>query len=176
MHGGQSVGYKQGADARVVAAWEALGGLGSSDVVVGIIDDGFDLSHPDLASKVVNPWDFGRNSSDVHPRPILNSPSDGDWHGTSCAGVAVGNVGGGQIIGAAPNAKLMPMRMNDSLSPELVARWFDYMREKGAWVVSCSWSAEPRSMRCPTVSPTRFPAASTKDGTARGASCVRCRQ
>ena len=142
-HGGQSVGYKQGADARVVAAWEALGGMGSSDVVVGIIDDGFDLSHPDLAGKVVNPWDFGSNSSDVHPRPILNSPSDGDWHGTSCAGVAVGNVGGGQIIGAAPNAKLMPVRMNDSLSPELVARWFDYMREKGAWVVSCSWSAEP---------------------------------
>jgi hypothetical protein len=33
-----------------------LDGLGSSDLVVGIIDDGFDLSHPDLADKAVFPW------------------------------------------------------------------------------------------------------------------------
>jgi Subtilase family len=36
----------------------------------------------------------------------------------------------------------MPARMNPILSPELVAQWFDYMTEKGAWVVSCSWGAE----------------------------------
>jgi len=142
MHGGQSVGFKQGADARVVAAWKALDGLGSSDVVVGIIDDGFDLNHPDLADKAVVPWDFERNSSDVHPEPNPTSPSQGNWHGTCCAGVAVGKVGGGQIVGAAPNARLLPVRMNDSLSPVLVAKWFDYMTDSGAWVVSCSWGAE----------------------------------
>jgi subtilisin family serine protease len=141
-HEGQTLGFKEGADARVVAAWKALGDLGSSDVVVGVIDDGFDLSHPDLAGKPVNPWDFRRNSNDVRPEPNLGSPGAGNWHGTSCAGVAVGKVGGGQIIGAAPNARLMPVRMNDSLSPELVAQWFDYMTNNGAWVVSCSWAAE----------------------------------
>ena len=49
---------------------------------------------------------------------------------------------GGEIVGAAPNARLMPVRMTDHLSPLQVERWFDYVTAKGAWVVSCSWSAE----------------------------------
>jgi subtilisin family serine protease len=142
-HNGESLGYTAGADARVVAAWNKLKNLGSTDVVVGIIDDGFDLSHPDLADKAVHAWDFERGSSDVRPEPSPTSPDLGNWHGTACAGVAVGKAKGGQIIGAAPNAKLLPVRMNDSLSPELVAKWFDHMTDKGAWVVSCSWAAEP---------------------------------
>jgi subtilisin family serine protease len=141
-HGGQSLGFKQGADARVVAAWKVLDGLGSTDIVVGIIDDGFDLSHPDLSGKAIHPWDFTRNSSDVRPEPSLTSAGQGDWHGTACAGVAVGKAQGGNIVGSAPNAKLLPVRMNKSLSPVQVAKWFDHMTDHGAWVVSCSWGAE----------------------------------
>ena len=55
---GVTTGFKQGADARVVAAWTAMNNLGSPDAVIGIIDDGFDLDHPDLAGKAVKPWDF----------------------------------------------------------------------------------------------------------------------
>jgi subtilisin family serine protease len=109
--------------------------------VVGIIDDGFDLTHPDLADKAVHPWDFVRNSSDVSPGPSVEGSDDGDWHGTACAGVALGKAQGGQIIGAAPNARLMPVRMNPELSPTQVVKWFDHMTNNGAWVVSCSWSA-----------------------------------
>jgi subtilisin family serine protease len=105
----------------VIAAWKLLDGLGSDQVVVGVIDDGFDLGHPDLANKAVSPWDFERNSADVHPEPDPTSPIDGNWHGTACAAVAVGNAGGGHIVGAAPNARLMPVRMNQALSPNLVA-------------------------------------------------------
>ncbi len=138
---GQSVGLKRGADARVVAAWKTLGSLGSSDVVVGIIDDGFDLGHPDLSGKSVFPWDFERNSSDVHPEPDRTDPDRGNWHGTACAGVAVGSAQAGQILGVAPGAKLLPVRWND-LTSEQVAKWFNYMTERGAGVVSCSWGAE----------------------------------
>jgi subtilisin family serine protease len=143
-HNGVSVGFEKGADARVVAAWNKLGSLGSSDVVVGIIDDGFDLNHLDLVDKAVHPWDFARNSSDVRPEPDLANLGEGDWHGTACAGVAVGKAQGGQIIGAAPNAKLIPVRMNPDLSPIQVAKWFDHMTDNGAWVVSCSWGAEAK--------------------------------
>ena len=94
MNGAESLGFKQGADSRVVAAWKALDGLGSSDIVVGIIDDGFDLAPSGPRNKAVFPWDFDRNSADVHPEPDLTSPNGGNWHGTACAGVAVGKARG----------------------------------------------------------------------------------
>jgi subtilisin family serine protease len=133
---GSTIGLREGADARVIAAWEAMESLGSRQVVVAVIDDGFDLGHPDLAGKVIHARDFTRNSSDPSP-----SPETADWHGTACAGVAVGRPGGGDIVGAAPAATLMPIRWGPDLADSQVEAWFDYVTTRGAWVVSCSWGA-----------------------------------
>eukprot|EP00903_Cladosiphon_okamuranus_P001323 g1321.t1 len=141
---GSSAGYVAGADARVAAAWRRLGDYGSSDVIVGIIDDGFDLHHPDLAGKSVLPWDFERESPDVSPRFNPADPAAGNWHGTPCAGLAVARPRGGDAVGAAPNASLMPVRQSATLSARNIVRWFDYMTENGAWIVSCSWKARAR--------------------------------
>jgi subtilisin family serine protease len=131
---GDAAGLVAGADARVVAAWRRLGHLGAPEAVVAVIDDGFDLAHPDFQDKAVDPRDFIRGGDDV-------APEAGDWHGTACAGVALGIAKGGEIVGAAPNARLMPVRMAKELSDIEVEQWFDYVTEKGAWVVSCSWNA-----------------------------------
>ena len=100
---GDAAGLVAGADARVVAAWRRLGHLGAPEAVVAVIDDGFDLAHPDFQGKAVDPRDFIRGGEDV-------APEAGDWHGTACAGVALGMAKGGEIVGAAPNARLMPVR------------------------------------------------------------------
>ena len=141
---GSSAGYVAGADARVAAAWRRLGDYGSSDVIIGIIDDGFDLHHPDLAGKSVLPWDFERESPDVSPRFNPTDPAAGNWHGTPCAGIAVARPRGGDAVGAAPNASLMPVRQSATLSARNLVRWFDYMTDNGAWIVSCSWKARAR--------------------------------
>lgn len=135
-HGGTSLGFLSGADARVVDAWEKANTLGSPNVVVAVIDDGFDLKHPDLSGsgKIVAPKDFTRGNND--PRPAI-----GDWHGTACAGVAVGSANGSGIIGAAPNCRLIPVRMGPLLTDDQVEAWFDHARESGAWVISNSWGA-----------------------------------
>jgi Subtilase family len=135
-HRGTDVGFVRGADARVLDAWEAAGTTGRADVVVAVIDDGFDLDHPDFAmpGKVVQPWDFIRRGSD--PRP-----EEGDWHGTACAGVAVAATGGGNVVGAAPGCALMPVRWGPDLSDAQIEAWFDYVTRNGAAVVSCSWGA-----------------------------------
>lgn len=148
---GSSLGLKAGADARVVEAWKLAKTLGKREVVVAVIDDGFDLTHPDLsgAGKVVAPWDFTRSSNDPRPEfsatyPFFDPEQNrwmGDWHGTACAGVAVGNAGSGSIVGAAPYCRLMPVRWGVDLADAQVEAWFDYVRQQGAWVVSCSWSA-----------------------------------
>lgn len=148
FHRGTSMGFRAGADARVVEAWEALESLGSPNVVVAVIDDGFDLAHPDLTGewKVVAPKDFTRNSASPLPDPLQE-----DWHGTACAGVALGSANGTGIVGAAPCCRLMPVRWGRSLTSSSIEAWFDYVREQGAWVVSCSWSAQARYFALPTL-------------------------
>jgi subtilisin family serine protease len=148
-HNGTSVNFRAGADARVIAAWKALGGLGSSEAIVGIIDDGFDTEHPDLAGKIVSPRDFLRGGTDVSPEPDPISPDAGDWHGTPCAGVAVARAGGGETVGAAPNARLMPVRMQKGITPSWVEAWFDHLTDSGAWIVSCSWNARAAKFSLP---------------------------
>lgn len=140
-HRQTTVGFTKGADARVMDAWAVAKTLGSPNVVVAVIDDGFDLSHPDLTGewKLVAPKDFTRNSANPVPDPLRE-----DWHGTACAGVAVGNADGSGIAGAAPRSRLMPLRWGTSLSDREIENWFDYAREQGAWVISCSWGARAR--------------------------------
>jgi subtilisin family serine protease len=136
FHRNSRVGFTKGADARVLDAWAEAGTTGSAEVVVAVIDDGFDLAHPDFSApgKVVHPWDFTRRNSN----PV---PDQGDWHGTACAGVAVAAAGGGGVVGAAPGCTLMPVRWGLDLSDGQIEAWFDYVTRKGAWVVSCSWGA-----------------------------------
>ncbi|HEV7905826.1 MAG TPA: S8 family serine peptidase, partial [Pyrinomonadaceae bacterium] len=147
FHRGTALGFLAGSDARVMDAWERSQNLGSPNVVVAVIDDGFDLSHPDLTGgwKIVAPKDFTRNSTSPLPDPLNE-----DWHGTACAGVAVGNADGTGIAGAAPRSRLMPLRWGKDLSDGELEKWFDYAREQGAWVVSCSWKARARVFKLST--------------------------
>lgn len=142
---GNTDGLLRGADARVAAAWRETGSLGSPAVVVAVLDDGFDLDHPDLqgAGKIVAPWDFVTNTPDVSPRArLVHDQPEGDWHGTACAAVAVGNAFNGGVVGAAPACSLMPLRRGRGLADRDIERCFDYAAAHGAWVVSCSWGPE----------------------------------
>jgi subtilisin family serine protease len=115
-------------------AWDRTRGVRS--VVVAVIDDAFDLGHPDLAGedKIVAPRDF----ADRDTEPL---PGTGDWHGTACAGVAVAEENGHGTVGVAPGCALMPVRMGAYLDDRTVEDMFDWAADRGAAVISCSWSA-----------------------------------
>jgi len=132
---GNRTGLKAGADAKAEGAWAIT--MGARGVVVCVIDDGFDLDHPDLGvpGKVVAPKDFGDN--DANPRP----GSADDKHGTSCAGVAIAEANGQGVVGLAPGASFMPVRMAPWLSDDSVTAMFQHAIDQGADVISCSWSA-----------------------------------
>lgn len=139
--------FKAGADAKVVEAWEWMKGYGSDEVTVAVIDNGFDLRHPDLnaPNKIVAPWNFDGDND--QPTPAIGRVS----HGTPCAGVAVGNANNaGGIVGVAPNAKLMPLRFQLTLRDSHIESWFLYALNNGADIISCSWGPTNPNFRLST--------------------------
>ncbi len=136
---------KEGAHIFAEQAWDVTRGVRS--VVVAVVDDSFDLNHPDFqgAGKVVAP----RNLKDNNFLPLPDGSANS--HGTACAGVAVASENGAGIVGVAPGCALMPIRTTGFLDDESIEQIFDWAQEKGASVISCSWGASavyfPLSLR-----------------------------
>jgi subtilisin family serine protease len=129
----------------VEKAWDITRGVRS--VVVAVVDDSFDLNHPDFqgSGKIVAP----RNLKDKNSLPLSNEKEAS--HGTACAGVAVAEENGTGIVGVAPGCALMPIRTTGFLDDESIEQIFDWAITKGASVISCSWGASavyfPLSLR-----------------------------
>jgi subtilisin-like proprotein convertase family protein len=101
---GQTFGTP-GADANVTPVWDQYRGTG---VVIGIVDDGLQHTHQDLASNydATHSFDFNFGDPDPAPDPAF------DFHGTAVAGVAAarGNNGEG-VTGAAFEAQVAGLRL-----------------------------------------------------------------
>ncbi len=103
-------GAVPGVDVHVPAAWAR--DVTGSGVIVGIVDDGLETAHPDLAPNYVgaDSYDFGQ--LDGTPNPV-NGGKNEDRHGTSVAGVAAARGGNGiGGTGAAPLAGLAGLRID----------------------------------------------------------------
>ena len=123
------------ADMDVFEAWEISTGSG---ITVAVIDDGIDLTHPDLVANLVNGYDATGQGS-------RGNTAAEDAHGTKAAGVigAVGNNGIG-IAGIAYNCNLMPIRISSSedgfVNRSQIANSINWAWQQGADVLSNSWS------------------------------------
>jgi len=155
------------ADASVSApqAWDIT--LGSRDVVVAVVDDGFDLTHPDFVGtgKVVSPKDYV--DGDANPFP---EASEGDYHGTPCAGVAIAEENGQGVVGVAPRCAFMPVRFPLSADDDLMVEIFDYVGQR-ADVISCSWGPPPVYAPLPQILKNKFHQLAVSGGK-RGKGCV----
>ncbi len=133
----ESVKY---ADARVWEAWVET--VGSSDVVVGVNDDGCDLNHEEFDGKMADTYDF---PDDWESR--LDGTSGFGGHGTCVAGVAAAqgfNALGG--VGVCPNCGLRcswTIDTEDSIASGLtdaeIAEKFTWHTDQGTAVVNNSW-------------------------------------
>ena len=119
-------GGTPGADIGAIGAWDLT--VGSSDVVVAVIDTGVDYTHPDLAANIwTNPIDCNGDGidndgngyvDDCHGINALTgsgNPMDDNNHGTHVAGTigALGNNGYG-VAGVAWNVKIVACKFLDA--------------------------------------------------------------
>lgn len=128
---------------RAQRAWPVSQGKG---VVVAVVDTGVDIGHPDLRGRLVP----GVTFAGCGPRPCGN----GDWrsgpaarrgeafgHGTHVAGVIVSGRGNGVgIVGVAPLAKVMPVKIGDrtQVLAADIARGIRWAATHGAHVINLS--------------------------------------
>lgn len=98
-----------------------------SGVAIAICDTGIDYTHPKLGGgafpneKVIGGYDTGDDDND---------PMDSNGHGTSCAGIAAGDIAtvGDYIGGVAPNAKLYALKISlgdggSAYSSDMIEAW-----------------------------------------------------
>jgi subtilisin family serine protease len=147
---------------------------GDASVVVAVIDDGIDFSHPDLATQAwanpgesgggketngvdddgngyiddVHGWDFCHDDSTVHD---VND----DFHGTHVAGTIAAALDGQGVVGVAPSVKLMALKFLgdddacgfDSQAIEAIA----YAKSFGVRIANNSWSGRGRLTSAPEL-------------------------
>ena len=161
---GHIAGTKVGADVNVFKAWET-GVTGSKDVVVAIIDGGFQVDHPDLKDNV---W---INTAELNGKPGVDDDGDGyvddiygynfvikssdinaHSHGTHVAGtVGATNNNGIGVCGVAGGSdgkggvKMMVCQVFDSRASSSAVADFGaaivYAADRGASIAQCSWGA-----------------------------------
>lgn len=115
---------------RIAAAWQSC--YQGEGLTVAVVDTGIDLDHPDLQANLVTGQTFVAGTS---------TPDDDYGHGTHVAGIiaAVNNNGG--IIGVAPEASLMPVKVLDrqgSGSVYKVAEGIEWAVNHGAAIINLS--------------------------------------
>jgi subtilisin-like proprotein convertase family protein len=101
-------GGTAGQDANLTGAWNA--GYDGTGVLIGVVDDGLDTTHPDIAPNYNANASYDYNFGDNDP----NHTFAGDGHGTAAAGVAMANddAGAGSCgVGAAYNAQVAGLRL-----------------------------------------------------------------
>ncbi|WP_026896752.1 S8/S53 family peptidase [Daejeonella oryzae] len=144
-------------------AWDII--KNSSNVVIGIVDSGSDLVHPDLAANIylnqadpVNGldddrdgyldnyrgWDLiGNNAGNIKEDNNPQVTSDSTDHGVHVSGIAsaVSDNGVG-VASAAFNAKLLIVKVGADNNPTAIYRGYEgikYAADHGAQIINCSW-------------------------------------
>ena len=121
-------------------AWDIT--RGSEKITVAIVDNGFNLKHPELNTKVVQPYNVWKRTNEIFPQQID--------HGTHVAGTALAIADNGKgICGVAPNCKFMPVQVADGRGIMTITSVLDgilYALYQGADVINVSLGSQFTSL------------------------------
>ncbi|XP_062516574.1 proprotein convertase subtilisin/kexin type 6-like isoform X2 [Corticium candelabrum] len=116
-------------------------GINGTGVVVSILDDGIQRTHPDIIANY-DPkasYDYNSFDSDPYPRATRNDENN---HGTRCAGLVATAKNRLCVVGVAFNAKIGGVRMLDGdVTDNIEARSLSHNRNH-IDIYSCSWGPD----------------------------------
>ena len=160
LHNTGQTGGLSGADIGAEAAWSVS--TGSAGVLVGVLDSGIDISHPDLAANIwTNPGEVPGNGADDDGNGFVddahgwdfvnddNDPLDDFGHGTHVAGT-IGAAGDNEIgiTGVAWQVSLVPLKFLNSAGSgptSAAVEAIDYAVRMGVDVLNNSWGSNDYS-------------------------------
>jgi subtilisin family serine protease len=148
---GQFSGSVANVDIQAPEAWQVS--QGSSNVIIAVLDDGIQINHPDLAAKIVFPYDAVTGDNDPSPFDTALTRSR-DGHGTAVAGLtAASSDNSVGVSGVCRLCRIMPIRIfrseNTSSGVQLVGsiaitvNAINWATNNGAAVLSNSWGQSP---------------------------------
>lgn len=82
-------------------------GYQGKGMVVAVLDTGCQIDHPDLKNRIIGGYNFTLEGS-------VTDFSDRNGHGTHVAGTIAADATGGGVLGVAPQAKLLILKVLDS--------------------------------------------------------------
>jgi subtilisin family serine protease len=125
----------ENADINILDAWKITKGKG---VLVGVVDDGGEVDHQDLKANIYLAYnaDDGSTTISNDSNEILDA-----LHGNTCAGFIAAPINGTGIIGTAPESKLILIKQEIASDTNTI-KAFEYAKNNGAKVISCSWGTE----------------------------------
>ena len=121
------------------AGWQIT--RGDRRIILGIVDSGVDITHPDLKAKIVDTFNGADNNKDV---------KDFVGHGTHVAGIASAMTNNGLgVAGVAPECGILAVKVSSgsSTSPSTagIANGIIYAAEHGADVINLSLGSSRQS-------------------------------
>ncbi|MDF2455899.1 MAG: in-like serine protease [Cytophagaceae bacterium] len=107
---------------------------GDPNVIIGVVDTGFEITHDDLKNKFVPGWDVAGNDANVvHPT---------NDHGTQVAGTCAAEVNNNiGVAGSGFNCRFMPIKAAADGGDAIVAGYqgLKYAADNGCKIINLSW-------------------------------------